>query len=118
MARHTKYAWALKHYVDDGWEVDVVERTYRIGEKAQSFDLFSFGDMYGYRGLDHLIIQVTTDRDHKGHADDLKANPRVEKWLRASVHNHVELISEHRDKRAPRKLGQVRVEVIILPDFG
>ena len=122
MARTTKYAWVLKHYVDLGWEIDVVERTYSFGQpggqrKAQSFDLFGFGDLYGYRLREHLIVQATTDRDHAGHEKALLANPAVLRWIGASPYNHVELISEHRDKRSPGKLGQVRIRAITLADF-
>lgn len=118
MARTTKYAWALKHYTDAGWRVGVVERTYKIDGRAQTFDLFTFGDMYGYRLQEHVIIQVTTDRDHAGHAKSMLANPDVEKYLRASPRNHVHLISEHRDKRSPGKLGQVRVQIFKASNFG
>lgn len=124
MPRRTKYAWALKHYTDEGWRVGVVERTYTIEGRAQTFDLFTFGDMYGYRqghvsGIcDHIIIQVTTDRSHADHLKALLANPEVERYLRATPRNHVHLISEHRDQRAPRKLGQVRIRPILRSDFG
>lgn len=116
MAQRTKYAWVLKHYIDQGWEIDVVERTYKIGREARTFDLFDFGDLYGYRGKEHLIVQVTDDSHHGTHRTDLRGNPAVLRWLGASSLNHVELISEC--TRAKSKKGQIRVDRITLADFG
>lgn len=115
MAQRTKYAWILKHYTDQGWEIDVVERTYSIGGKAVTFDLFGFGDLYGYRGKLHIIVQATTDAHHGAHVTALLANPRVEKYLRARNGNCVEAISEC--TRAKSKKGQVRVTAILRSDF-
>lgn len=116
MAQTTKYAWVLKWYTDQGWRVGVVERTYRIGGKAQTFDLFTFGDIYGYRKGHHVIIQVTTDPNHGAHKTAMLANPEVVAYLRASRWNHVHLISEH--TRAKSKKGQIRLDEITLADFG
>lgn len=116
MPRTTKYAWTLKWYTDQGWRVGVVERTYKIGGRAQTFDLFTFGDMYGYGKGQHVIIQVTNDHDHAEHRTALLANPEVRDYLRDSRYNHVHLVSEHR--RAKTKKGQVRIDKITLADFG
>ena len=117
MAQKTKYAWVLKYYTDAGWRVGVVERTYKIEGKAQTFDLFTFGDIFGYRRKNYVIIQVTTDPNHGTHMTAMLRNPDVEEWLRDNPgRNHVHLISEH--TRSKSKKGQLRIDEITPANFG
>lgn len=116
MATTTKYTWALKYYIDDGWEMEVVERWIPTKPKPQTFDMYGFGDLYGFRGRDHLIVQVTDAQHEPEHLRAILAEPRAEKWARASRYNHIELITKN--KRGIRKLGEIKVRVIIPSDFG
>lgn len=116
--RRTQLAWAIKWYLDTDWEIDVCQRTVRCGNKAITFDLFGFGDLYAFRGDEHLIIQATSTQHHVDHFNKICKSLLARKWYQASDRNFIHVISQNtRAKGVKVERGQIRLSQIIRSDF-
>jgi len=116
--RGTQLAWAIKWYLDTGWEIDVCQRTVRAGNKAITFDLFGFGDMYAFRDQEHLIIQATSADHHADRFKKICRSPLAKRWHNASEMNFIHVISQNtRAKGVKVAKGQIRLNQILAADF-
>lgn len=116
MAKATRNAWAMKHYMDQGWNMEVVERVVKVGKKAISFDFFGFGDLYGFKGMDHLIIQVTEYSNHSHRLTKVLKHPNARLWVMSSPHNAIHVISID-SKGYTKKKGKIRVTDVTPANF-
>ena len=80
MSKHTQRT--LKHYRDDGYICDVIERWIPIpsipgGGKRK--DWFGFADILGFRGSDVILIQ-SCGADYSKHKTIILDNEVASKW--------------------------------------
>ncbi len=116
--RRTQLAWAIKWYLDTGWEIDVCQRTVRCGKIAVTFDLFGFGDLYAFRDEEHLIIQATSGQHHAERLKKICGSVLARKWHQASDMNFIHVISQNtRAKGVKVEKGQIRLSQLIGSDF-
>ena len=114
----SQLAWAIKFYADMGWEIDVCQRTVRVGRKAITFDLYGFGDLHGFKRGAVAIIQVTSEQHRPDHKRKILASTRAGKWINNGPYCQIHLITKNtRSTGARTPKGEIKIYEFHPKDF-